>query len=282
MKDILKALLTVSLATLTSSATAQSGSAQFADGQWTLERLSDKSGILEGAALAPQGQNAPILTLLGSGASTAAGTQVGGFSGCNTFRGSAVFTPKTVRFGPLATTRKACPPEAAQLESRFLNVLSQARGVSLRFVEMGKPGGSRMVLSSGSSRLTFSMKPAKATLPVVPEPSMNTDSRLIAEWRRVGRYVGQNPPTLTLTADGKVSGFAGCNRFMGSYTLEGDTLKMGPLASTRMACLNPEAQAQETAFLEQLKSQPKFSVSGNMLSLILADGTRVEFQRPVN
>ncbi len=280
MKDVLQALVIMSLTTLTSSAAAQSGSAQFADGQWTLERLSDSSGILEGAALVPQGQNAPILTLLGSGASTAAGTQVSGFSGCNTFRGSAAFTPKTVRFGPLATTRKACPPEVAQLESRFLNVLSQARGVSLRFVEMGKPGGSRMVLSSGSSRLTFAMKSA-ATSSVL-EPSMNTDSRLMAQWRRVGSYVGDRPVTLSFTSEGKVNGFAGCNNFMGTYTLEGNTLKMGPLASTRMACLSPEAQAQETTFLEQLKGQPKFTAIGGTLTLILSDGTRVEFQRPVN
>jgi len=280
MKDVLKALLTVSLATLTSSAAAQAGTAQFADGQWTLERLSDPIGVLEGAALAPRGQNAPILTLLGSGASTAAGTQVSGFSGCNTFRGSAVFTPKTVRFGPLATTRKACPPDASQLENRFLIVLSRARGVSLRFVEMSKSGSSRMVLSSGSSRLTFAMKSAATS--TIPEPTMSTHSRLNAQWRRVGNYVGDRPVTLSFTAEGKVSGFAGCNNFMGSYTLEGDTLKMGPLASTRMACLSPEAQAQERVFLEQLKGQPKFVAVGSTLTLILSDGTRVEFQRPVN
>lgn len=43
--------------------------------------------------------------------------------------------------------------------------------------------------------------------------------------------------TLELTIEGKrVVGFAGCNRISGTYTLKGDSLLLGPLALTRMAC----------------------------------------------
>ncbi|GGD22884.1 hypothetical protein GCM10011368_26200 [Hyunsoonleella pacifica] len=34
----------------------------------------------------------------------------------------------------------------------------------------------------------------------------------------------------------KVSGFSGCNRFFGTYTLNENTLKFSPLASTKMLC----------------------------------------------
>ena len=269
------------LALALSSAFAQSGTAQFADGEWTLERLSDSSGVLD-LTLMKAGV-APTLTLLGTGGSTAQGTQVSGFAGCNTYRGFGVFTPRTVRFGALTSTEKACPPEVSQLEGRFLNLMSKVRGLSIRLVEVGKPGKSRLVLSTGSSRLSFSKTtPQMTVLPATPEPTLNTNSRLIAQWSRVGQYVGELRPTVTFTADGKVSGFAGCNRFMGTYTLEGDTLKFGALGSTRMACLSPEAQAQETVFLAQLQSQPKFEAVGSTLKLVLLDGTRVEFQRPVN
>lgn len=35
---------------------------------------------------------------------------------------------------------------------------------------------------------------------------------------------------------GDVTGFAGCNRFRGAYTYKDGVLKIGPLATTRMAC----------------------------------------------
>ncbi|MFL0353369.1 META domain-containing protein [Xanthomarina sp. GH4-25] len=37
-----------------------------------------------------------------------------------------------------------------------------------------------------------------------------------------------------------VSGFSGCNRFTGNYKLDGNSITLGPLASTRMACKGSE------------------------------------------
>jgi heat shock protein HslJ len=56
-----------------------------------------------------------------------------------------------------------------------------------------------------------------------------------------------NLPTLTFSdADNKVSGFAGCNRLAGTYEAKGDSLRIGPLALTRMAC--PSGMELETKF----------------------------------
>ena len=61
------------------------------------------------------------------------------------------------------------------------------------------------------------------------------------------------PSTLEFGPDGQISGSGGCNRFSGSYQRHGDTLSLGPLAATRMAC--PEAvMHQEMAFLAVLES----------------------------
>lgn len=55
----------------------------------------------------------------------------------------------------------------------------------------------------------------------------------------------QRPPTLTLTGAGtRASGFAGCNRFAGTYTLGPGTLEFGPLAMTRMACPSIELESR--------------------------------------
>jgi heat shock protein HslJ len=54
-------------------------------------------------------------------------------------------------------------------------------------------------------------------------------------------------PTIAFEA-GRVSGSGGCNRFTGSYEEEGETLSLGMLASTRMACAEDVMRA-ETAYL---------------------------------
>ena len=46
----------------------------------------------------------------------------------------------------------------------------------------------------------------------------------------------QNSPSLVFAEDGTVTGTDGCNRLMGSWTADGDTVEFAPLVSTRMAC----------------------------------------------
>ena len=53
--------------------------------------------------------------------------------------------------------------------------------------------------------------------------------------------------------DGELAGFAGCNRFFGSYELTDGALKIGPLGSTRMAC-PPDVTAFEYSFIEAMQS----------------------------
>ena len=76
-------------------------------------------------------------------------------------------------------------------------------------------------------------------------------------------------PGFTLLAEGrKVQGSAGCNRMTGTYKLDGEKLKFGPLATTRMAC--PDMQT-ETAFLKALGATTRYEVSGSSLTLYGAD-----------
>lgn len=46
----------------------------------------------------------------------------------------------------------------------------------------------------------------------------------------------RDAPSLVFAEDGSVSGTDGCNRLVGSWTADGDTVDFAPLASTRMAC----------------------------------------------
>ena len=63
--------------------------------------------------------------------------------------------------------------------------------------------------------------------------------------------------TLTFPEAGKVAGNGSCNRFFGPAELSGDSIKVGPLASTRMVC--PEAvMNQETKYINALQAAEHF------------------------
>lgn len=76
---------------------------------------------------------------------------------------------------------------------------------------------------------------------------------------------------------GRVVGSTGCNRLSGSFTRDGAELRFGPAATTRMACLNPQAVTQEQAFLSALRSTQRHEISGDTLSLIGRTGTLARF-----
>ena len=72
-------------------------------------------------------------------------------------------------------------------------------------------------------------------------------------------------PTLTL-ADGSANGFGGCNTFGGSYELDGDSITIGPLASTMMACEEAKS-AVEAAYLPALEAADAWAVENGELVL---------------
>ena len=76
--------------------------------------------------------------------------------------------------------------------------------------------------------------------------------------------------TAIFESDGAVSGSAGCNSYSGTYTVAGDGIGFGPLATTRMAC-EPPIMEQEQAYLAALQATTRYTLAGDQL--ILQDGT---------
>ena len=70
---------------------------------------------------------------------------------------------------------------------------------------------------------------------------------------------------------GQVAGHSGCNRYTGRFMQDGDSLKLGPLASTKMACA-PESMEQERAWFEMLDKVRGFDATHLVLKLKSADG----------
>ncbi len=76
--------------------------------------------------------------------------------------------------------------------------------------------------------------------------------------------MSENLPTLSFSADGKVSGSGGCNTFSGPVTISGMAIKFGPLAATKKAC-SEEANAQEAAYLKALEQAQTFEIRATSL-----------------
>jgi heat shock protein HslJ len=82
-------------------------------------------------------------------------------------------------------------------------------------------------------------------------------------------------PTATF-ADGTVTGSSGCNRYTASYTVDGDALGIGPIASTRMAC-EPPADAVEHEYLTALEQVAAWRLEDG--ELVLLDAGDAELLR---
>jgi heat shock protein HslJ len=82
--------------------------------------------------------------------------------------------------------------------------------------------------------------------------------------------------TLAFPEAGRVAGNGSCNRFTGSVTVTGDQLKIGPLASTRMACFDEAVSQQEDKYLKALGAVTRYSYQDPYL-LIYVNG----FDKPL-
>jgi len=102
---------------------------------------------------------------------------------------------------------------------------------------------------------------------------------ILSEWRHAGVTQRETKKaTLSIIGD-RVSGFSGCNRYSGSISTL-PKLKVGPLASTRMACLDDQAAQVESAVLAVFESALRYRLQkGNRLVFLAAKGERLIFVR---
>jgi heat shock protein HslJ len=84
--------------------------------------------------------------------------------------------------------------------------------------------------------------------------------------------------TITFAADGSFQGTSPCNAMSGTWGGEGGTLtlELGPM--TQMACVDPDLQAQETAFTGGLPEVTGATVDGDAL-VLTGDAVTFRFAR---
>jgi heat shock protein HslJ len=169
----------------------------------------------------------------------------------------------TIELGP--STLVGCPPDSQA--DQFLAGLSQV--TSYRFA-----GGSLQLGLSTGGQMTFGRAAAQS----LAGPT----------WELTGYNNGRNAVQSVLTGttstavfgdDGRITGSAGCNTYMGPYQTDGQSLTIGPLATTRMACASP-IMDQETAYLAALQKATQYEFESGRLVLRDASGaTQATFIR---
>jgi heat shock protein HslJ len=207
-----------------------------------------------------QGADAATVRVPVGIAATAAFTdrRVSGNNGCNNYFGDYSVEGDQIRFAGIGSTLIGCTGAPALVEAVFTAVLTSAQtftvdATSLTIVGEGADGS--------SASLTF--KPATA--------ASLTGTAWVATGISNGKQAVSSPiADTTVTAqfadDGTVSGSSGCNTYSGPYKVQGETITIGPLATTKKLC-EADVNEQETAYLAALEAATRFSTRQGALEL---------------
>jgi heat shock protein HslJ len=88
----------------------------------------------------------------------------------------------------------------------------------------------------------------------------------------------KKPITLIITsATNRVNGYAGCNQYFSSFTIEGVSLKFTSPGSTKMFC--KETMNLEDKYLTALSAVNSFKTESNTLQLLEGDIVLLEFEK---
>jgi heat shock protein HslJ len=185
--------------------------------------------------------------------------KVSGFAGCNVYNAPVTTSGSTIKVGAAATTAMACDADKTALEQAYLGNLAKAATFTATSDAL------TMFDGAGKSILVYS---AAAANPL--EGSWDVTGYNNGKQAVVSPVAGSKL-TAIFTAD-QVSGAAGCNDYSGGYTIDGTTLKIGPLASTMKACADQAVSDQEQQFLAALQASTTFDQTGNTLTLKAAGG----------
>lgn len=250
------------------------------NGAWTVTRLTASGRDLPTTGLLNVTFDGPKVTL-------------GGVVGCNALRGTGALlgSPARVTFGPVSSTRMACPAPQAKAETALLSLLRAPLTVT--------QAGSTLTLSGAGGTLTLTRGPQPTTTPAptpaAPTPTMPDPAATYTLTRVNGAPAPATARPVSLTfRDGRVGGVDGCNNVGAPYALRGPVSDgavsggavlslTGPAFTTRIAC--PETGVNLIGLLDRAPTLTVQGAAGQGQALTLtvpatadAPAERWEFQ----
>jgi heat shock protein HslJ len=210
--------------------------------------------VLEGAGVDP---TLPAVTLTFHADGT-----LGGFDGCNRYRGPYIIIAQSIQItSEMAATRAACSEALTRRASSYANALSRAGSYATdvnRLSLQDAAGRELAVFAARSETL------AGTGWEVV---AYNNGSQAVVS------VLGGTRITAHFDADGRITGNAGCNQYIATYEVKSESIHIAPAGATRRYCPDPEgAMDQETRFLVALRSAATFRLEGERLALRTSEG----------
>jgi heat shock protein HslJ len=193
--------------------------------------------------------------------------RVSGFSGCNDFDALYRAGGRTLLVSESASTLMACSVEAMAFEAAYLSALDASRFYSVHRDTL------TVFDAIGSPVLEFDAAPRNPML-----GSWKVDSFATAPGSVTVPLEGTE--LTAVFGIGSVGGSSGCNEYTGTYGTNGRFVRIGRVATTRMACPD-EIMTQETAFLSALEGAALVDRRGDTLLLTDLNGSiQVALVRP--
>lgn len=190
--------------------------------------------------------------------------KVSGNAGANRYFGSCELDGSSIRITATGSTMIMGTPELMAQEQQFLKHL----GNSADYMIVGE----ELRIRNADSKVAMKLVP-------VVEPGLTSNV-----WKATGINNGKGgvvsllagtEVTTRFDESGTVSGNSGCNTFRGTYEVDGESLKIGPLAGTRKIAAKPEGiMEQESNYLQALERVSKYRIiDGKSLELRSENGS---------
>lgn len=248
-------------------------------------RLADASGktILKYSVLQPaslvgtlwevtgynNGQGGFSSVIAGTEITAAFGTNgsLTGFSGCNNYATTYSVEGNNISIGQVATTMKFCAEPQGVIEQE------NAYGAALQAASTYEIEGDSLTLFDfeGTRQAAFQVRKASALIDTPWQATAYNNGRGGFQSVQLGTEI-----TALFGEDGQLTGSAGCNNYSAAYEIDGDTISVGPLATTRMMCAEPEGiMEQEAAYLAALERAATHQIQGDRLELRDKGGSRI-------
>lgn len=194
-----------------------------------------------------------------------------GSAGCNQYFGSYSLIGSTISVGALGSTLMYCAePGVMDQETLYLSLLGDADRIAADEEKL------TLSAADGSPLLVFDRV---REIPPIPDEEI-ADYVKGSEWRLttfhyddvVSSVISGSEITLIFHEE-SISGSAGCNRYMGSYSVDGAGISIGAIGATKMFCGEAGIMEQEGRYISLLGEAEVIAVDGETLTLSDAAGS---------
>ena len=189
-----------------------------------------------------------------------ADNKISGNSGVNSYFGGYKIKNNSILTANAATTLMAGPEELMKIEQRFLETLQNSPRITYSNTTLSLRNKNGEIWTFQKLDLSEKLKNTKWKLSEMGQTKLPEKE-------------------ITISFDkNKVNGNSGVNNYFGSYEIKNNSIKIGPVGSTRMA--GPENLMKiEFEYLKLLQDSKTIEFNNNLLILTTNDGKVLKFEK---